>query len=210
MADVIEAQPRPIVTRAEALGSGLTRYFTGKPCKHGHIFTRQTSTGTCLECCSIKRRRLTKTAKTLARRRREFARHREKNRENLRLKERLRYANSPKRIRDRRSTPEGAINCRIRCAIYLSLRKAKGGRPWQSLVGYSLTELRVHLQKQFTKGMSWENRHLWHIDHITPLALFRFRSPDDAEFKAAWALTNLRPLWALQNMSKGSKRVLLL
>jgi 5-methylcytosine-specific restriction endonuclease McrA len=51
---------------------------------------------------------------------------------------------------------------------------------------------------------------LWHIDHIIPISSFSFSSPEDPEFKAAWALTNLRPLWAAQNISKGAKREVLL
>jgi hypothetical protein len=38
----------PIVTRAEALARGLTRYFTGKPCKRGHISER--SDRWCIAC----------------------------------------------------------------------------------------------------------------------------------------------------------------
>lgn len=35
--------------RHEARRLGLTRYFTGKPCSHGHITTRYL-TGTCVDC----------------------------------------------------------------------------------------------------------------------------------------------------------------
>jgi hypothetical protein len=36
-----EADPMPeIISRAEAKARGLTRYFTGKPCKYGHIAER--------------------------------------------------------------------------------------------------------------------------------------------------------------------------
>ena len=40
----------PIVTRAEAKAKGLARYFTGKPCKNGHIVERITANGTCRVC----------------------------------------------------------------------------------------------------------------------------------------------------------------
>lgn len=40
----------PVITRDEALAGGLTRYFTGKPCKHGHVSERRASTRACLEC----------------------------------------------------------------------------------------------------------------------------------------------------------------
>ena len=39
-----------IVTRKEAKALGLVRYFSGKPCKHGHVAERVTSGGTCCEC----------------------------------------------------------------------------------------------------------------------------------------------------------------
>jgi len=36
-------------TRAEAKATGAKHYFTGKPCKHGHIALRETK-GACVEC----------------------------------------------------------------------------------------------------------------------------------------------------------------
>jgi 5-methylcytosine-specific restriction endonuclease McrA len=43
----------PVVTRAEALAAGLTRYFTGKPCKHGHLSERTSCNGGCIACNTI-------------------------------------------------------------------------------------------------------------------------------------------------------------
>jgi hypothetical protein len=48
---------RPIVTRAEAKASGSTRYFTGKPCKYGHLAERTTINGECAECYRAKKRK---------------------------------------------------------------------------------------------------------------------------------------------------------
>lgn len=39
-----------IITRTEASEKELTRFFTGKPCKHGHVSERHTKSGTCIEC----------------------------------------------------------------------------------------------------------------------------------------------------------------
>ena len=39
-----------IMKRREAREKGLKYYFTGKPCKHGHMSQRRTSTGQCIEC----------------------------------------------------------------------------------------------------------------------------------------------------------------
>jgi hypothetical protein len=93
--------------------------------------------------------------------------------------------------------------------VSLSVRGA-AGKPWQSrwlhLVGYSSDDLRGHIERQFLPKMGWHNMPKWHIDHIVPLASFRFSSHDDPEFKAAWALTNLRPVWATVNLRKQAKR----
>jgi len=45
-----------IITRAEAKASGQQRYFTGRPCKHGHVSERTTVDGQCTECCMLKMR----------------------------------------------------------------------------------------------------------------------------------------------------------
>jgi hypothetical protein len=42
-----------VVTRADALARGLTRYFTGKPCKHGHLSERTSCNGGCIACNAI-------------------------------------------------------------------------------------------------------------------------------------------------------------
>ncbi len=43
--------PRPIkIKRIEALRLGLTRYYTGKTCKHGHRAERNTLSGNCSVC----------------------------------------------------------------------------------------------------------------------------------------------------------------
>src|SRR5574337_768092 len=41
-----------ITSRAFAQEQGLTRYYTGKPCKHGHLAERYTSSAACVECSS--------------------------------------------------------------------------------------------------------------------------------------------------------------
>jgi len=39
-----------IVTRTEAIKQGYLRFYTGKPCRHGHDAERFTSNGVCVEC----------------------------------------------------------------------------------------------------------------------------------------------------------------
>lgn len=102
------------------------------------------------------------------------------------------------------------LRSRVSSQFRYCLATGKGGRATESLLGYTIGELRAHLERQFLKGMSWESMGKWHIDHIVPLASFTITGPDDPELRRAWALPNLRPLWAKENMSKGAKREVLL
>jgi hypothetical protein len=104
-----------------------------------------------------------------------------------------------------RSTPEGRINHRMASRMAACLGGVKS-TSWEALLGYTIADLKRHLERQFTKGMSWDNAGQWHIDHILPLASFSFTATDDPEFRAAWAITNLRPFWAIPNMKKHAKR----
>ena len=91
--------------------------------------------------------------------------------------------------------------------MWASLKKAKDGWSWEGLVGYTRKDLLEHLEKQFTKGMSWDRFAAGeiHIDHIVPVSSFSCTLPIGPEFQACWALTNLRPLWAKDNLSKGAQ-----
>lgn len=112
------------------------------------------------------------------------------------------------KARERRATPQGKLNSNVARAILRSLRDgSKAAQHWEGLVGYSLSDLMRHLEQQFQPGMSWDNHGQfgWHIDHIVPLAAFNFAAPDHIDFKRAWALTNLRPLWWQDNLKKHAK-----
>jgi len=71
---------------------------------------------------------------------------------------------------------------------------------------FSFEQLRTHLEAQFDEFMCWENYgSYWHIDHIYPQSRLPYESVDHPNFKKCWALENLRPLNALENIKKGNK-----
>lgn len=74
-------------------------------------------------------------------------------------------------------------------------------------MGYTLDDLKKHLEKQFTDGMSWDAflRGEIHIDHKTPKSAFNFKTTADIDFRLCWKLSNLQPMFAKENMSKGAK-----
>lgn len=106
--------------------------------------------------------------------------------------------------KQRREIPE----IRIMRAVAQRIRDYVSGKNYAStasLVGYTGSALREHLERQFLPGMSWSNYGDWHVDHIVPLSSFTITGPDDPELRRAWALPNLRPLWAKDNLKKHAK-----
>lgn len=68
-------------------------------------------------------------------------------------------------------------------------------------LGYSALELKEHLEGLFKEGMTWENHGEWHIDHIKPVSSF----DKNTHPSIVNSLSNLQPLWAYENLSKGNK-----
>jgi hypothetical protein len=114
---------------------------------------------------------------------------------------------SAKRASKRRSISKYRLHSNISGAINASLTEKKNGRRWESLVGYTLDNLVKHLEKQFTKGMHWDNYGLkgWTIDHIIPVSAFNYKTANDMDFHRCWTLSNLRPMWLPDNVRKSNK-----
>jgi hypothetical protein len=53
--------------------------------------------------------------------------------------------------------------------------------------------------------MNWSNYGKWHIDHKIPDSSFVYKTTKDKGFQDSWALSNLQPMWAIDNMRKGRK-----
>lgn len=105
--------------------------------------------------------------------------------------------------RKARENPKVRLNDAMARGIWGALRGRKEGRKWLNIVQYDVDALVSHLESLFQPGMNWNNYGKWHIDHIIPVRMFSFSSPDDPEFQICWSLENLRPMWADENMQKG-------
>jgi hypothetical protein len=90
----------------------------------------------------------------------------------------------------------------ISTRIYLALKGAKSAST-EALVGYTREELVRHIERQFLPGMAWSNYGDWHVDHIRPLR--SFGTVNEKTIRQAWCLSNLRPLWAKENLRKNAK-----
>ena len=114
--------------------------------------------------------------------------------------------NAYERIRKnnlRQLSPKHLISNRIRSRIHTAfIRNNYTKRSCIfDIIGCTFEELKIHLEKQFHSGMSWQNRSEWHIDHIIPLA----SAKTEEDVIRLNNFTNLRPLWAKDNLAKGAK-----
>lgn len=96
---------------------------------------------------------------------------------------------------------------RIGVAVRDALRGRRKSRTTFELLGYSLDDLKAHLLANLHDGMTEADLLAGriHIDHIRPVSSFDITSEDCQDFKDCWALSNLQPLWAEDNLRKGAK-----
>lgn len=91
--------------------------------------------------------------------------------------------------------------CRSRIYEFLKIRNMNKTNSTFNIISCSKIKLKKYLESKFTKGMSWDNQGLWHIDHIIPLSSAKTKE----ELYKLCHYTNLQPLWAKDNLSKGDK-----
>ena len=92
------------------------------------------------------------------------------------------------------------VSSRIRTSLL------KGGYTKTSrtheILGCDWVFFKCHIERQFLKGMSWQNMGCnIHIDHIVPLATAK----TEEDVLALNHFTNLRPLWAIDNLKKNAR-----
>ena len=97
--------------------------------------------------------------------------------------------------------PLGYLSSIVRCRTWTALKGKKTKRTMEYLK-CSVEELKIHLENQFTDGMTWENQGKWHIDHIIPL---KYGNPTLEETIDRLHYTNTQPLWAVDNIAKGNR-----
>jgi hypothetical protein len=228
-----------IITKQQAIAAGLTTYFTGKPCKYGHVAERFLS-GNCRECKKIhlnaayanneahraRRKQVAKEwyeqnkdaakqsmAEWRAKNRaRKIASDRERHRANkdqINAKRRAAWGDEDRRkareaqAKRLASNPVFSMAARMRSYLSSSLRYnswAKHKRT-EEVLGCTFVDFKAHIEKQFLSGMSWENRRAWHVDHIVPVSSAKTAD----ELMALFHFTNLRPMWARDNIAKGNE-----
>jgi hypothetical protein len=199
MAEQIEAQAQPVVTRAEARTAGAKRYFSGQPCSNGHVAERWVSTGGCRECTRItannleyrqanrERYRLNTAAwrKANPERWRAYrSAYNAKNSEKIRLKKAAKYTTNAVENRKRAKAyyrANRAYALAFNAAYYKNsievvraIRRNRRARKKLALGKITASDVTFLMGKQGTKCASaWCRVSLksgYHVDHIMPLA----------------------------------------
>jgi hypothetical protein len=92
--------------------------------------------------------------------------------------------------------------CNMRSRIRTLLKGSKKDC-FDNLTGCTRMELVKWLEYQFTSDFSWDNYgKVWHVDHVIPLAFFNLACYKEQKLALNWS--NLRPLKAIENMSKNA------
>lgn len=212
-----------ILDRATAKKIGMTTYFTGKPCKHGHYAERSTKDRICYECKRVNGRKY--KAKNKDKIREEGRKYRQNNKEEIANSKKKYQAenrdkikkykedNRPRiRHRARKYSKERyssdplyrlALKCRGMVSRVLShCGGEKSGNTFTEL-GYTSEQLMIHIESQFLDGMSWDKKGSFHIDHIYPIT--KFIQDGVTDVAIINALHNLTPMYPEDNLSKNNR-----
>ena len=124
----------------------------------------------------------------------------------LRVYNQTKFCSSKCGTASRMSNPMNRLSARFRILINRQnlLKGARKTNKSFKTLGYTKEDLCNYIESLFKDGMSWDNINDWQIDHIRPVASFNYTTTDCEDFKKCWALENLQPLWAKDNLSKGS------
>jgi len=189
----MEQLPR---TRKEAQAIGATHYFTGEPCKHGHIAPRKTK-GACVECLKVEWQKSYET-------RAEYFRQYNKSEAGLEAKQRYYEANKADVIAKAKATPNALKNAyrqkwkdenqlQILADNKVRRRKHRAATPpW--ITRRQKSEMRAIYQIAITMTKTTGEKYV--VDHIWPL-----RSDFVCGLHVPW---NLRVITQAENLAKSN------
>ncbi len=114
--------------------------------------------------------------------------------------EKINAGNRAKFKRRRETNPLFVLSSRIRSRMHNALKREgfKKSAPIASILGCDWPTIKAHIESQFAPKMSWDNRHLWEIDHVIPLG----SAASEEEIIKLSHFSNLAPMWELVNNAK--------
>ena len=123
---------------------------------------------------------------------------------NLKNKIKIRKDKKEWKIKNWRENEEFRLKENLRHRIYMALKGTVKSKKTMDLLGTSIDNLWIHLEKSFKSGMTKDNYgKIWHVDHIIPCAAFDLSDPKQQT--KCFHYSNIQPLWAEENLKKGAK-----
>jgi len=166
-----------IIIRSDATKLGLPHYYTGKPCKHGHLSKRRVKDRVCMDCDLQKKneKKYTTIEKDLAYKKEMYYKHRDKV---LAYKKEYRQAN------------KGKIN-------FLNSARKKVVKQRTPVWLTTFDKLKIKCIYAITAMLARENKEPWHVDHIIPL--------QGKLVSGLHVPNNLQPMRGIENSGKKNK-----
>lgn len=124
----------------------------------------------------------------------------------LKAKRKVRSQKASKRVCQRlKVDTDFRIMFNLRNRIHAAFRAVSARKRSRTLymLGCSIQQLKAYMQTLWLPGMSWDNYGEWHIDHKIPCAAFDLSISTHQNICFHWS--NLQPLWARDNYSKGAR-----
>ena len=108
------------------------------------------------------------------------------------------------KLKNWRENEEFRLKENLRHRIYMALKGKVKSKRTIDLLGTSIDNLWIHLEKSFKLGMTKNNYgKIWQVDHKIPCAAFDLTKPE--EQVKCFHFTNLQALFVKENLSKGAK-----
>lgn len=213
-----------IIARKDAKRVGLKRYFTGKPCREGHVAERQVCTGHCVVCNLARVNAEYKKPKVRKRKKiynklhywenkeeinqqcREYhaAHRKERSLQRKQRRSEIREWEGPY-LANRRATDKSFdIGCKTRQLINSAIKRNSFNSSAVDIIGCSVQFMRDYIETQFVSGMSWKNHgKKWVFDHIKPIGSFDLTK--HRQLLEAFHYSNTRPLTISAHEAKSAK-----
>ena len=218
-------------TKQEAIKNEEKKYFTGKPCKHGHVAERYTKGGKCVECHAdyFQKNSVEILKKQNIHRSQPEIRLKNRAQEKIRLAipEKRKHRNKTARIwrhnnkehhnntynswskEKYNNDPNYKLTKILRTRLTSALKGEQKAATTMELIGCTTEELWLHIESLFETGMTRENNGngagFWHLDHVKACANFDLSDPKQQ--RVCFHYTNLQPLWYEDNLKKGTKHL---
>lgn len=120
-------------------------------------------------------------------------------------KEKFKKFNREYKAYKRKTDMSFKITTNLRNRVRKAIKGINKSKTTIELIGCNIEEFMIHIERQFKKGMTWENYGEWELDHIKPCCSFDLLK--ESEQKKCFNYSNSQPLWKKEHREKTKEDV---